>query len=44
MNKMARTLSCKYEMAYVIKFDTAIWGHDIYKDIWQPLIGQELVY
>ena len=30
-------------MGYKIEFQAAIRGHHIYKDIWVPLIGQELI-
>ena len=40
---MARLSPIKFEMGYKIEFQTAIWGHHIYKDVWVPLIGQELI-
>ena len=32
-----------HEMNYRIEFQTAIRGHHIYKDVWVPRIGQNLV-
>ena len=40
---MARLSPIKFEMGYKIEFQTAIRGHHIYKDVWVPLIGQELI-
>ena len=40
---MARLSPVKFEMGYKIEFQTAIRGHRIYKDVWVPLIGQELI-
>ena len=40
---MSRTLPVMHEMNYRIKFQTAILGHHIYKDLWVPCIGQNLI-
>ena len=40
---MARLSPIKFEMGYKIEFQTAIRGHHIYKDVWIPSIGQELI-
>ena len=40
---MARLSPIKFEMGYKIEFQTAIRGHHICKDVWVPLIGQELI-
>ena len=40
---MARLSPIKFEMGYKIEFETATRGHHIYKDVWIPLIGQELI-
>ena len=40
---MARLSPIKFEMGYKIEFQTAIRGHHICKDVWVPLIVQELI-
>ena len=40
---MARLSPTKFEIGCKIEFQTAIRGHHIYKDVWVPLIGQELI-
>ena len=40
---MSRTLPAMHEMNHRIEFQTAILGHHIYKDIWVPGIGQNLI-
>ena len=40
---MSRTLPVIHEMDYGIEFQTAIRGHHIYKDVWVPCIGQNLI-
>ena len=40
---MSRLSPIIFEMGYKIEFQTAIQGHHIYKDVWVPLIGQELI-
>ena len=40
---MARLSPIKFEMEYKIEFQTTIRVHHIYKDVWVPLRGQELV-
>ena len=40
---MSRTLPVMHEMNYRIEFQTAIHGHHIYKDVWVPHIGQNLI-
>ena len=43
LGRMSRLLPIRFEMGYKIEFQAAIRGHHIYKDIWVPLIGQELI-
>ena len=40
---MSKTLPVMHEMNYRIEFQTAILGHHIYKDVWVPCIGQNLI-
>ena len=40
---MARLSPIKFELGCKIEFQTAIRDHHIYKDVWVPLIGQELI-
>ena len=40
---MSRTLPVMHEMDYRIEFQTAIHAHHIYKDVWVPRIGQNLI-
>ena len=40
---MSRTLPVMHEMNYRTVFQTAIRGHHIYKNVWVPRIGQNLI-
>ena len=40
---MARILPVRFELSYQIEFPTVICRYHIYKDIWVPSIGQNLV-
>ena len=40
---MSRTLPVMHGMNYRIEFQTAIRGHHVYKDVWVPRTGQNLI-
>ena len=40
--KMARSRPIDFEMVYNVEFESVIRGHHIYKDTWNPVIGENL--
>ena len=39
---MARTIPRNFSFAFIVKFETNIRGHHVYKDVWTPTLGEKL--
>ena len=40
---MARAVALKFELVFRVDFQTNIRGHHVYKDVWVPAIGEQLI-